>query len=105
MIPELTTEQRKANLDKAMQMRKERAEIRKALSEGRTNVVEVINRARDGHKAYAGMRVRQMINALPGYGFRKTQDLMHALGISESKRVGGLGANQATALIAKLGGE
>lgn len=85
MIPELTEEQRKANLEKAMKMRKERA---------------------DSHdKAAAGMRVKQMINALPGYGFKKTQALMRELGISESKRVGGLGVNQAKALIDRLGGE
>ena len=45
------------------------------------------------------MRVKQMISALPGYGFKKTQALMHALSIADSKRVGGLGVKQAHALI------
>ena len=100
MIPELTTEQRMANLEKAMILRKERAEIRRALSEGRTNVLEVISLARGGHAVYAGMRVRQLINAMPDYGFKRTQALMEEIGIAENKRVGGLGEKQA---MTKLG--
>lgn len=104
MVPELTTEQRKANLDKAMKMRKERADIRAKLADGTYTVSDVIYFADSHDKAAVGMRVKQMINALPGYGFKKTQALMRELGISESKRVGGLGTNQAKALIAKLDG-
>ncbi len=104
-LTNFTKEERIANLEKAMQMRKERAEIRKALTDGKTNVVEIITLGRNGKKAYAGMRVMQMIKALPGYGMKKAQAIMKDLGIAESKRVGGLGKNQATALIARLGGE
>ena len=105
MIPELTAEQRKANLDKAMKMRKERADIRVKLANGTYTVSDVIYFADSHDEAAAGMRVKQMINALPGYGFKKTQALMRELGISESKRVGGLGTNQVKALIDRLGGE
>lgn len=105
MIPELTEEQRKANLEKAMKMRKERADIRAKLANGMYTVADVIYFADSHDKAAAGMRAKQMINALPGYGFKKTQALMRELGISESKRVGGLGVNQAKALIDRLGGE
>lgn len=104
MIPELTAEQRKANLDKAMKMRKERADIRAKLANGTYTVSDVIYFADSHDKAAAGMRVKQMINALPGYGFKKTQALMHALSIADSKRVGGLGVKQAHALIEKLDG-
>lgn len=104
MIPELTEEQRQANLEKAMQMRKERAELRKELASRAMNASDLILLAERGDKAASGMRVKQMISAMPGYGFRKTQDLMHELHIAESKRVGGLGVNQAQALIAKLDG-
>ncbi len=105
MIPELTEEQRKANLEKAMKMRKERADIRAKLANGTYTVADVIYFADSRDKAAAGLRVKQMINALPGYGFKKTQALMRELGISENKRVGGLGVNQAKALIDRLGGE
>ena len=48
--------------------------------------------------------MKQMISAFPGYGFKKTQQLMRDLHIAESKRVGGLGVKQAQALTAKLDG-
>lgn len=39
-IPELTEEQRKANLEKAMKMRKERADIRAKLANGTYTVAD-----------------------------------------------------------------
>ena len=102
--PELTTEQRKANLEKAMKMRKERADIRAKLANGTYSVEDVIYFADSQDQAAAGMRVKQMINALPGFGFKRTQQIMATLGIAENKRVGGLGHKQAKALIARLDG-
>ena len=105
MVPELTKEQRIANLEKAMEMRKRRANIRAKLANGPYDAAKIIRRAMDGEQAYAGMRVKQLINAMPGYGFKKTQALMKSLGIAENKRVGGLGTKQVQALIDRLGGE
>ena len=105
MIPEMTAEQRKANLEKAMKLRKERAELRRQLAVGVLDVCDLIDLAERGDKAASGMRVKQMISAMSGYGFRKTQELMRELHIAESRRVGGLGVKQAQSLIAKLDGE
>lgn len=58
MIPELTEEQRKANLEKAMKMRKERADIRAKLANGTYTVADVIYFADSHDKAAAGMRVK-----------------------------------------------
>lgn len=102
--PELTKEQRQANLEKAMKLRKERAALRSELQHGITTVTDIINLAERGDAAAKGMRVKQVINALPGYGFKRTQALMKSLKIAENKRVGGLGVNQAQALIEKLDG-
>lgn len=102
--PELTKEQRQANLEKAMKLRKERTALRAELNSGVMTVTDVINLAERGDKAAKGMRVKQVINALPGYGFKRTQALMKSLKIAENKRVGGLGVNQAQALIEKLDG-
>ena len=41
--PELTKEQRQANLEKAMKLRKERAALRSELQHGITTVADVIN--------------------------------------------------------------
>lgn len=84
-LTNFTKEERIANLEKAMQMRKERAELRSQLASGVLTVSDLINLAERGDKAASGMRVKQMISALPGYGFKKTQALMHALSIAESK--------------------
>lgn len=102
--PELTTEQRQANLEKAMKIRKERSEIRAKISNGIYTAAIVVQRALEGEQAYAGMRVKQLINAMPGYGFKRTQALMEELHIAENKRVGGLGSVQAANLIVKLDG-
>lgn len=103
-VPELTKEQRQSNLEKAMMMRKKRAEIRAKLASGTYDAATVIRRALEGEQAYAGMRVRQLINAVPGYGLKRTQALMKSLGIAENKRVGGLGSVQAANLIMRLDG-
>ena len=102
--PELTKEQRQANLEKAMKMRKKRAEIRAKLANGIYDAATVVRRGLEGEQAYAGMRVKQLVNAFPGYGFKRTQALMRELGIAENKRVGGLGSVQAANLIMKLDG-
>lgn len=104
MIPELTTEQRRANLEKAMELRKVRAEIRRKLGDGTCSVDDVLWLAESGDQAASGMRVKQLINALPGYGLRRAQSLMKQIGIADSKRVGGLGWKQRAALVAKLDG-
>ena len=102
--PELTKEQRQANLEKAMRIRKERSEIRAKISNGIYTAAIVAQRALECEQAYAGMRVKQLINAMPGYGFKRTQALMKELHIAENKRVGGLGSVQAANLIMKLDG-
>lgn len=102
--PELTKEQRQANLEKAMEMRKKRAEIRAKLANGVYTAAIVIRRGLEGEQAYAGMRVKQLINAMPGYGLKRTQQAMAQIGIAENKRVGGLGPVQAANLIMRLDG-
>lgn len=104
MIPERTSEQRRAALEKAMELRKQRAELRSELGSGMLSVCDLIDIADQGSKAAAGMRVKQMISALPGYGMKRTQELMREIGIADSKRVGGLGVSQIRALIEKLDG-
>ncbi|WP_130811418.1 integration host factor, actinobacterial type [Olsenella sp. Marseille-P4559] len=104
MLPELTKEQRLANLDKSMALRKARAELRKQLGKGAMTVTDVISLAHGGDQAAKGMRVKQVINALPNYGFSRTQSLMKELHIADNRRVGGLGANQVRALVEKLDG-
>jgi len=48
------------------------------------------------------MKVLAVLEALPGLGKVKARRLMEEVGISETRRVQGLGANQRQALFEKL---
>jgi ribosomal protein S13 len=45
------------------------------------------------------MKVSALLEALPGVGKVRARQIMEEIGISESRRVRGLGTNQVTALI------
>lgn len=105
MIPTLTVDQRRANLDKAATVRKERAIIRKDLKIGLMTLEQVFKLSDADCQAAANMRVKQAINSMPGYGFAKTQQLMRSLRISDGKRIKGLGVRQRQALMEVFGDE
>lgn len=103
MIPNLTTEQRLENLEKAKAARQRRAAILKGVSDGSYTALDVLDMA-SNDKTVARMKVFTLIRAVPGYGFSRTQYLMRRLHISESRRLRGLGANQRAKLVEMLGG-
>lgn len=98
MIPHLTTEQRRENLEKAKAARQRRASVLKSVSDGSYTVSDVLNMAATD-EALARMRVFTLIKAVPGYGFARTQKLMKRLHIAESRRIKGLGKRQRGALL------
>ena len=105
MVPTLTNDERRANLDKAMQVRSERKTIRDSLKAGVCSIGRVLALADNGCAAAANMRVKQLISAMPGYGFSMTQQAMRNLRIAESRRVRGLGPKQRAALLELFGGD
>jgi hypothetical protein len=98
--PQLTPEQRAAALAKAAEARRVRAGVREALRSGHTNLREVLDRADDD--LIGGIKVKAILTALPGLGKVKSFRLMEELGISESRRLRGLGHKQKEALLAAL---
>ena len=96
-VPELTAEQRRAALEKAAVVRRERAEVKNRLKNSGASLPEVL---RDGrHNEVVGkMKVLDLLQAMPGLGKVRARNLMERIGISESRRVRGLGANQIAAL-------
>lgn len=98
MIPNLTSEQRRENLEKAKVSRRRRAAILKGVADGSYSVVDVLNIALED-ETVSRMKVFTLIKAAPGYGFARTQQTMRKLHISESRRLRGLGANQRAALM------
>lgn len=98
-LPQLTDEQRKAALEKAAQARHERAELRDKIKKGEISLEDVL----DSEDPIASrMKVSALIESLPGYGKAKAAKIMGELGISESRRVKGLGARQREQLLAAL---
>ncbi len=98
--PALTPEQRQAALDKAAKVRRERAEVKEKLKMGSITLSELLDRA-DSDETVGKMKVLSVLESLPGLGKVKARRLMDAVGISESRRLQGLGVNQREALLAQ----
>lgn len=96
--PALTPEQRQAALDKAAAARRERAELKEKLKMGSVNLRELLNLA-DNHEVVAKMKVLAVLESLPGVGKVKARRTMEEIGISETRRVRGLGDQQRTKLL------
>ncbi len=102
MVPILTKEQRQENLAKGMQIRHQRAEYREQLKKGALPLEKFFELADEGDQAAAGMRVKQMITALPGYAETCADALMKKLRIATGRKVKGLGKNQRANLLSTL---
>jgi hypothetical protein len=100
--PSLTPEQRAAALEKATRVRKERSEVKRELKDGSATLRAVLERA-SRSEAIAKMRVLALLESLPSTGKVKARRLLDQVGISESRRVQGLGANQRAELLRILG--
>jgi len=96
--PALTPEQRQAALDKAAAARRERAELKEKLKMGSVNLRELLNLA-DAHEVVAKMKVLAVLESLPGVGKVKARRTMEEIGISETRRVRGLGDQQRSKLL------
>lgn len=99
--PSLTPEQREAALAKAAAARAARAEIKARLKMGSLTLAEVL--ASDDVNIHK-MKVLAMLESLPKVGKVKARRIMDEIGIAENRRIQGLGAQQRTALLNRLGG-
>jgi len=96
--PALTPEQRHAALEKAAKVRRERAEIKEKLKLGNMTLPELLKRA-EKDETIGKMKVISVLESLPGLGKVKARRLMETVGISESRRLQGLGAKQRVDLL------
>src|SRR5713226_10530054 len=99
--PTLSPEQRQAALEKAGAARRQRAELKDKLKMGSLTLKELLAQA-DRDNTVGKMKVLAVLESLPGLGKVKARRLMDEIGISETRRVQGLGANQRAALFGKL---
>ncbi|EGX57735.1 hypothetical protein SZN_21336 [Streptomyces zinciresistens K42] len=98
-LPPLSPEQRRAALDKAAVARRERAEVKDALKHGKLSLADVLA---DHTESVGKMPVHSLLAALPGIAKVRSLQIMKELGISESRRVRGLGSNQKELLLERF---
>jgi hypothetical protein len=96
--PSLTADQRKAALEKAAIARRVRAELKDDLKSGRLSFPELLSKA-ESDEMVGKMKVLPVLESLPGIGKVKARRLMESGGISETRRLQGLGAKQRAALL------
>jgi S13-like H2TH domain len=96
-LPSLTPEQRAAALDKAAAARRERAEIKNRIRHSGASPLDVLREGQT-NEVVGKMKVNALLQCVPGVGKVRAQQIMDRAGISETRRVRGLGANQIAAL-------
>lgn len=96
--PSLSPEQRQAALAKAAEARRQRAEIKERLKMGSLSFAELIGQV-SKDEMVGKMKVLAVLESLPGLGKVKARKLMEEVGISETRRLQGLGANQRESLL------
>lgn len=89
--PILSASDRAAAGAKAVTSRRERSAVKAQLASGEIGIFDVINDARESIQR---MRVRELLDAAPGVGPRRAFTLMSKAGISETRRIAGLGIHQ-----------
>lgn len=100
--PSLTSDQRQAALEKAAAARRQRAELKEKLKMGSVSLPELLDRAGED-ETVGKMKVLAVLESLPGLGKVKARRLMEEVGISETRRVQGLGAKQRESLLRTFG--
>ena len=97
----ISDEVRRAALIKAAEVRRERAELRSQLKAGEVSLVSLLDRADDD--VVGKMKVLAVLESLPGVGKVKARRTMESIGISDSRRVRGLGSRQRSQLLDTFG--
>lgn len=100
--PILSDEARQAALAKAAEARRVRADVKVRLKDGDLSFAELLAAA-DGDDVLAGTKILAILESLPGVGKVKARRTMERIGIAESRRIRGLGAQQRRGLLEAFG--
>lgn len=101
-IPSLTPEQLKAARDKAAEARRARADLKEKVRTGKLSISEAITSA-GKDAALSQLKVVDLLKAMPQFGEKRASDVMDRLGISEIRRIRGLGRRQVEKLTEMFG--
>ena len=96
--PALSESARAEALAKSIHSRQRRAVIKSRIRSGELSVNEILNLAQ-GEEVIARMRVRELLESMPGLGKIRAAALMEKLAISPTRKIAGLGKHQRIALI------
>ena len=97
-VPKLTDEQRSAALNRAAEIRRERAALKARVKAGMLPLAEAME-----EDCAKGMRVIQLLQSVPGVGRIRAERMMKDFGIATNRKVGGLGCRQREHLLAVSG--
>jgi len=100
--PTLSADQRQAALEKAAAARKQRAELKDRLKMGSVSLKDLLDQGQN-NEVIGKMKVLAVLESLPGLGKVKARRVMDEVGISDTRRVQGLGDQQRRKLLEKLG--
>jgi transposase len=100
--PQLSDAQRQEALAKAAEARRVRSEVKQLLKMRSLTLGELFARA-DREPVVGKLKVLALLESLPGLGKVKARRLMDDIGISENRRVQGLGPQQRARLLEELG--
>ena len=98
--PRLSEEERRANLDKALASRRERAEVKSKIAAKELSIFDAIN---DPRESIQRMKVLDLLMSVPGVGETRATMMMEKLNISLSRRIRGLGEHQRESLRREIG--
>ena len=101
--PTLTPAQRQAALEKAAEARKARAELKERLKLGSVTLAEVLQQG-ETNEVVGKTKVLAVLESLPGVGQVKARRTREEIGIADTRRGRGLGAQQREALLAAFSG-
>jgi hypothetical protein len=96
--PQLSDEQRQAALAKAAEARRARADLKEKLKMGSLTLKELLDQS-EADDIVGKMKVVAVLESLPGVGKVKARRTMEDIGISETRRVRGLGDQQRRELL------
>ncbi|MEQ8719282.1 MAG: integration host factor, actinobacterial type [Acidimicrobiales bacterium] len=99
--PALSDEQRKEALAKAAAARRARSELKERLKMGSLTLAEVLDRVATDD-VVGKTKVLAILESLPGVGKVKARRAMEEIGISETRRLRGLGDQQREKLLAEF---
>ena len=101
-LPPMTPQMRAEAMAASAQARRDRAEVRNRLKYGQGSLAKVIAEAQRVD-SIGKMKVSVLLESMPGVGKVRAAQIMEDLGIMASRRVRGLGPQQARALIELFG--